>query len=162
MARFKKKEKVQIPKPQETVEAQPVQAEVPAPAPVEKASLGEDLNQEGGLPLPEGEQPVKQAVSPLKVEEKPTIPNVVGVSDAPPTVAEKPKSKSAPSELVKVRGLRDLDSAPSVGNFNFAEAVGKEIRTGQIVRGKIKNGYVYLVPPYVADVMVEHDWGMRI
>jgi len=141
--------------------------EVKDTAPVETATLGEDTSNEGGLPLPESAQPVQAApASALTVKEITVAPQVVGVSDSSPEIqAALPQRVAAvvdPLALVKIRGMRDMESAPSIGKFDFADSIGKESRTGQIVRGKFKNGYIYVVPSYVADAVVEKDWGMRI
>lgn len=127
---------------------------------------GVDLSQENGLPLPEGEEPVTQSnEATIHASEEASLTGVVGVSDAEPEIASEAADVPNNSEAtasVFVRAMCDLVAPPNFGPCNFAEMTGKEQRTGKLIRGVFKNGYVYKVPSFVASALVERNWAMRI
>lgn len=128
--------------------------------------------EEGGIPLPEGATP-ETAIPPAGVTVElapPPVPpglhveepeEVCDVTPAAPAASTR-QAISPEHATVRMRALGDLDFCPTFGRFTFDEVVGREPRSGQQVRGKIRNGFVYNVPRYVCDAMVERDWGMRV
>jgi len=143
------------------------------------AESGAYTDHDSGLPLPEGVEAPREnsAESALTAEDVPVDVPIMGVSDDDP-VEQEPDAATVPevhdeeepdpavvseaTKAVRVRGMRDLEFPPVVGSFDFHGTVGKEPRTNKLIRGKFKNGYVYVVPSYVASVLVEKRWALRI
>lgn len=139
------------------VEETPAANVTPPPAPSAELRLEED----GGLPLPEGVEPSRPEVElpKLRVEPVDTAPIPVGVADTLPE-ARTTKSAGDASGMVVIRALRTADPAPNIGSFTFATAAGREARTNAVIRGAFVEGYRYRVPRSVANALIERDWAM--
>lgn len=127
-----------------------------SPAPVPEPAMEE------GLPLPEGEAASVSVATGSHVVVTPveSPPPPVAVVEAEPVMA--PPAPRAPlgEAFVQLRAVKTLDTPPVIGRFDFHEAVGRDPRTGQTLRGQFRDGFHYRVPGYVASACIERNWGI--
>ena len=162
MAKFKKKD---------IAPAAPINtASVPAPAPDVPASVT-PVAPISDIPLP-AEVKAEEAVLAATPKPAPAIEVVdVPAKAAPIGVVNKaveeaamymPPRNAIPESFVNIRALCDSGTPPRVGTYDFEGSVGKDARTGKPVQGKYLNGYIYRVPAFVADMLVERNWALRV
>lgn len=142
--------------------------EVTLGAPAQTAPAATPEAEDGGLPLPEGAAPemsgiTAPALTAEPVDEVPAGLQLEDVEVAPRDVTRsRAGTLGSEYETVRMRALCDLDFSPTFGKYCFDQAVGRDMRTGVTVRGKVRNGFVYNVPRYVCQAMIEREWGMQV